>query len=111
MIPKIALLVLICATLIGCGHTPVWHSPSTVPLEANSYKVLGNAEGQDCLWALFGIIPVSNSNDTHQAIANAIASKPGADALVNVTADSFAQSYIIVTKICTRIDGTAVATK
>jgi hypothetical protein len=111
MIRKLSLVVLLSTALVGCGHIPAWHSVSTVPLDANGYEVIGPASGQSCLWTLLGLIPVSTSNDTHTAIAKAIKSKPGADALVNVTADTFAHFYLIVSKSCVKVNGIAVKSR
>ena len=108
MVRKLAIVLSLSISLVGCAHTPHWHSASTIPLAAGGFEVLGPVKGQDCLWLLFGIIPLSNSNETHVAIENAIKAKRGADALINVTADSFRHSYIIVSKACVEVDGTAV---
>ena len=111
MVRKLSIVLSLSITLVGCGHIPHWHSPSTIPLAAGGFEVLGPVKGQDCLWSLLGIIPVSDSSETHVAIERAIKSKPGADALINVTADSFAHFYFIVSKYCIEVDGTAVKSR
>jgi hypothetical protein len=103
-------LVLLAATLLvaGCMHTTGGVAPSNVPLAQGGYTVIGPAYGDDCQWALLGLLPLSGGNETRRAVEQAIAETPGTDALVNVSADTFTQFWIILTRHCTEVHATAV---
>jgi hypothetical protein len=104
------LLVLALSLLVGCTHTSGGVAPSNVPIEPGKYRVLKtDAHGSDCLVALLGFIPVSGGNETRRAVSSALKDAPGADALVNITADSYRQFWILFSKSCTEIHATAVA--
>ena len=74
-----------------------------------TYRVLGDAHGRDCVFHLFGLIPLMGGNTTHEAVSHAIARSPGANALINITADTYWQWWIVVTNTCTEIHATAVS--
>lgn len=111
MLKKLLLVVAVLSLLAGCGHISGGVAPSTIPLAPGSYKEIGPVRGEDCVYYLLGLIPLANGNETKDAVANALAEAPGATALVNVTADTYSQSFIIVSRICTQVNGTAVAPK
>jgi hypothetical protein len=92
-------------------HYPGGIAASTIPLEQGGYEVLGPVKAQDCLWQLFGVIPVTDSNETHVAIAAALAQKPTADALIQVTSDAFSHYYVVVSRTCTEVDAIAVKSR
>lgn len=97
--------------LSGCIHTPVAISASTRPLAPDGYEVLDEVEATDCLWALFGLLPVSSGNHLHGAIRKAIGKADGADALIQVSAETFYQHFIIISRACTQVNGIAVHSK
>lgn len=97
--------------LSGCSHYSGGIAASTTPLAVGSYQTLGQVEGSDCVYSLLGIIPLSDGNETRKAIQDAISQKEGATALIEVTSDTYAQSYIIFGRTCTQVYGVAVAPK
>ena len=86
-------------------------APSTKPIAPGSYTVLGKVRGQDCVYYLLGIIPVTGGNETRSAVADALDKKKIADALVEVTVDGYFQYFIFFSRACTQVYGTAVQTK
>ncbi|MDF1564446.1 MAG: hypothetical protein P1V51_15485 [Deltaproteobacteria bacterium] len=105
---RLLLLGLALLTLGGCFHSAIGMTPSTKPLAPGGYEELGPAKGVDCLWLLFGVLPVSTGNTLQGATKQAIRDRKGADALIQVTADSFFQHYILVARSCTQVEGIAV---
>ena len=71
----------------------------------------GTVHGEDCAYYLLGIIPLSNGNDLHEAIADAMKQKPMADAMIEVTVDFYWQWWILFSRVCTQVHGTAVQSK
>ena len=104
-------LVLVGLLLLGsgCAHQAGGIAPSTIPLEPGGYTVIEDVMGKDCVYYLLGILPLSDGNETHTAVADALSKAEGADALVGVTADSFGQNFIVITRGCTQVFGTAVS--
>lgn len=101
----------VMALLSGCGHITGGTSPSTEPLEPGSYREMGSVRGQDCVGYLLGFIPLSDGNETKMAVADALKRAPGATALIKVTADTYSQHFIVYARVCTQVDGVAVAPK
>jgi len=85
----------------GCFHYPGGIAPSTVPLSQNGYTVLGKVNGEDCVYRLLEIIPISGSNDLRTAVANAMKKKPMTDALIEVTVDAYMHHWILFAYITT----------
>jgi hypothetical protein len=108
---RLASLVLIASlALAACSHAPGGIAPSTTPVAPGGYKVLKtDVEGSDCLVSLLMIVPLSNGNTTHEAIADAIKQVPGANALIDVSSDSYSQIWILWRNTCTVVHGSAVA--
>ena len=104
-------LPLMCLFLSSCGHTTGGVAASTEPLAPGSYRELGWVHGQDCANWILGFIPISNGNETKDAVADAISKKPGATALINVSADTFFQFFFVFTRACTQVQGIAVTPK
>ena len=101
--------VLLSIVLIsGCAHISAGVAPSNIPIAPGTYKELGEVTGIDCAYRLLGIIPISGANETKNALKNAISEASGANALINITADTYSQSYIIFGRTCTQVCGTAV---
>jgi hypothetical protein len=97
--------------LMGCAYITGGVAPSNIPLAPNSYTELGSVRGEDCLYYLLGVIPVNNGNETKDALADALKQKPEATALINITVDTYVMNFIIFSKICTQVNGTAVKIK
>jgi hypothetical protein len=103
--------VLVAILVVGCMHHPAGVAPSTIPLAPGGYTVLGKVRGQDCVYHLLGILPVTGGNETRNAVADALDKKKIADALVEVTVDGYFQYFILFSRACTQVYGTAVQTK
>ena len=95
---------------VGCAHTPGGIAPSTVPIEGRKYIELGPAKATSTAVYLFNFIPVSGSSSLRDAKYAAIRSK-GADALIDVTAESYSQFWIIFAKSTIMVEGTAIRFK
>jgi len=95
--------------LASCAHQTGGVAPSNVPLAPGTYRVLGDTFGRDCVFFLFGLIPLTGGNTTQEAVNRAIAHSPGADALIDISADTYTQWWIVLTNTCTVIRATGVA--
>jgi hypothetical protein len=105
------ILFILFALLSGCIHAPIAITASTKPLSQDGYTVLGSTHGQDCVYHLFAAIPLSDGNELHEAVADAMKKKPYADALIDVTVDYYFQWWILFTRACTQVHGVAVQSK
>jgi|GEM_PF-781700 len=109
MIRKIILSVLLASFLTACAHIPGGIAASNIPLDPNGYITLGDVEGNDCAYSiLLGLIPISDGNETKDAMNDALSKIPGTTALIGITSDSYSQSWIIWSNVCTQVYGTAV---
>jgi len=97
--------------LSACSHISGGISASTVPLSPGSYDELGKVEGNDCSYALLGMIPLSDGNETKDALEDALDIIPDTKALVQVTSDTYSQHWILWSNTCTQVYGTAVTFK
>jgi hypothetical protein len=97
--------------IAGCFHHPGGIAPSTKPLNQNGYTVLGKVEGRDCVYHILGLIPVTDGNELKDAVQDAMKKKPYADALTDVTVDAYWQFFILFSRGCTQVYGTAVQSK
>lgn len=105
----LALLALVVLLLAGaCAHQSGGIAASNVPLDPDGYEVLGDVKGQDCVYYLLGILPLSGSNHTKAAVDAALRRRPGATALVGITSDTYAQTFLVVTRSCILVEATAV---
>jgi hypothetical protein len=93
----------------ACAHYSGGIAPSNVPLEPGQYTVLGETKGQDCVYYLLGLLPLSGSNHTKAALDAAIRRRPGATALIDITSDTYSQTFIVVTRSCIVVEALAVA--
>lgn len=94
---KIPLLASVAVLAVGCTSTmsmPGSMMPSNVPLTQGGYEILNNGQtvsGQATTTSTISALGVredpSQSARMQDAIRNAIAQCPGADALVNITTD------------------------
>ena len=110
MLRKTLISLVFGSTLAACSHTSGGIAPSTIPLDPNNYYTLGEVEGNDCTYALFGIIPLSDGNETKDALDDALSQLPGTIALTQVTSDTYSQYWILWSNTCTQVYGTAVKT-
>jgi hypothetical protein len=104
----LSLTLLAAVGLSGCLHQAVAIAPSSEPLAPGSYDKLGPVSGSDCLWKLLGLLPITSGNTLQGAMRDALEEVPETDALVQVTADSFQQYWILISRECTQVDGIAV---
>lgn len=95
----------------GCMHHPGGIAPATKPLAPGGYKEMGRVRGQDCVYHLLGLIPLTGGNETRNAVADALHTKVMADALVDVTVDGYYQHFIVFSRACTQVYGMAVESK
>jgi hypothetical protein len=106
----VTLLVVFAPVLLaGCSYTSGGIAPSTIPLTPGGYTVLKRVHGRDCQVRILGVLPVSGGNETRRAVESAMGQALGATALVNVTSDTFQQFWVLFTRHCTEIFGTAVS--
>ncbi len=104
----VMIAVLLTMMIAGCVHSTGGVAPSNIPLAPGSYKELAIVGGKDCVYYLFGVIPLTGGNETRTALNRALLSRPGTMALVNVTADTYSQFFIVFSRTCTQVYGTAV---
>jgi hypothetical protein len=93
--------------LCGCAHFPGGIAPSNTPIDGRKYKVIGPASATDSCVRLFCILPISGSNSTRAAVKAAIDSKQ-ADALIDVTVESYTQFWILFSRQVTAVYGKAI---
>ena len=101
-------LTAVLALTAGCVTYPGGVAPSTKPLTPTNYTVLKDVEGEDCMYYLFGLLPISHGNQLKSAVFNAIDSAKGADALIKVTVDRHWEFWGLFGTACTQVQGTAV---
>ena len=112
---KRAIRAMLCgATAIllvaGCSHLPGGISDSTTPIDGREYDELGLVNTTDSRVLLFGFIPISGSNSIRAAMEKAIRAK-GADALIEVTVESYNQFWILFTRDVIKVEGRAIRFK
>jgi hypothetical protein len=107
LMTRIALMPLVCLSLLGCVHQTGGVAPSNIPLEPGSYTELGPTRGNDCRYVLLGLIPITGGNETYSAVQKAIRRRKG-QALVNITADTYSENFIVFSRTCTQVVATAV---
>lgn len=111
MFKKFLFVFSLSSVLYGCSHQSGGISASTTPLTVGSYQTLGHVKGEDCVYSLFGLIPLSGGNETQRAIKQAISQKRGATALIDVTSDTYSQFFLFYARTCTQVYGTAIVPK
>ncbi|NCC51150.1 MAG: hypothetical protein EOM20_08040 [Spartobacteria bacterium] len=107
---KIIGVIVLFSLMGGCASMPGGVAPSSTPIEGREYINLGRVVSGDSSIYLLGILPVSDSNSTRDAIDAAIRSKNG-DAMINITVDTYAQFWILFTRRVTKIDGDVIRFK
>ena len=106
-ISKFFLVLILFSLLSGCAMMPGGIAPSTTPINGRNYTNLGPVTTGDSSIYLLGILPISDANDTRDAIDAAVRSRRG-DAMINVTVDAYTQWWILFTRRVTRIDGDVI---
>lgn len=108
---KLLLLGMLVFAVSGCGHISGGVAPSNIPLTPNSYSELGPVHGESCLYYFLGLIPVTKGNETKDALDDALKQRAETSALINITADTFAQNFLLLSRMCTQVNGIAVKLK
>ena len=100
-------LSVLLATFVGCACKPGGIAASNIPIEGRKFRVIGDTSATDNCVRLFGCIPLSGANVLRTALDRAIR-KRQADALINITVDSYHQNWIIFTRTATSVHGQAI---
>jgi hypothetical protein len=95
--------------LAGCTSAPI----NVAPLPPAKYQVLGKAEGKGCgflglLGTATNVIPMGLNGRVESAYKEALASVPGATALINVTLSEDWAWVVFATQRCTTVRGDAI---
>jgi len=104
---KLSLLSLLVFLLAGCACVSGGISASSTPLNNKPYHTLGYTSATDSRFLLLGIIPLTGGNSTRDALNKAI-KKAGADALIDVTVESYGQWFILFSRIATKVEGIGI---
>jgi hypothetical protein len=107
LVARILLSVIVISLLSGCLYRPGAIAPSNIPLEGRSYRMVGETAATDSAIRLFGILPVSGSNTTRQAMDAAIRKRSG-DALIDITVEHYTQYWILFSRHVTAVRGLAI---
>ena len=104
---KYVALVLAVGAVAGCAHMPAGIAASSTPLEGRPYTVVGHAKQTDSRIMLLGVLPVSGSNNTREALNGAIRSRNG-DALINITVEYVWHFWILWASDITVVEGDVI---
>jgi hypothetical protein len=109
VIKTVAAMGILSAVVLasGCAHTPGGIAASTTPIEGRKYVNLGRVVSTDSRLMLFGLIPLTGSNTTREAIDAAVKGH-GGDAMINVTVESYSQFWFVLTRLVTNVDGDVI---
>ncbi len=91
----------------GCVRIPRTMVSCTEPINGRQFQDLGRTRNTNSKVDLFGIIPISGSNNTRDAIDAAINSK-GGDAMINLVVETYFQNWILFTRFVTSADGNVI---
>lgn len=105
-----AALFVLTAFVAGCAHLPGGIAPSTTPIDGRAYDVLGDAEGTDHRVSLLGLFPISGAN-TIQGAVNKAKKRFDADALIDVTVESYSQFWFLWSNDTIVVRGKAIRFK
>jgi hypothetical protein len=106
-ITRILLGIVVVSLLGGCVRSPGGVAPSNIPLEGRSYRTLGETSSTDSSIWILGILPVTGSN-TIRASLDAAMRKKSADALIDITVESYWQFWLLFIRHVTYVRGTAI---
>ena len=87
---------------VGCACIPGGIASSNTPLHARSYNVIGPTSATDSRIAILGIIPITKSNSTRDAIDKA-KENAHADALIDITVENYTQFFILFSRTVTKV--------
>jgi len=107
IVARVLLPLITISLLSACIYRPGGIAPSNIPLEGRSYHEVGETASTDSAIRLFGILPVSGSNSIREALDAAIRRR-SADALIDITVESYTQYWILFTRSVTAVRGTAI---
>jgi len=96
--------------MVGCSHMPGGVAPSNIPLDGREYEEIGLVNTTDSRVLLFGLIPISGSNSIRNAMRACIIGKR-ADALIDITVESYSQFWILFTRDVIKVEGVAIRFK
>ena len=99
----------LCVVLLssGCSHMPGGIASSTTPIDGRDYRVIGPVSTTDSHVLLFGILPIKGSNAIRPAIQKCLAAR-GADALIEVTVESYTQFWLLFVRNVIKVEGMAI---
>ena len=90
---------------------PEWFGTPAVARDiGREYREVGPVVDSDSSVWLFGILPVSGSNTTREALDAAIR-KRSADALIDITVENYVQFWILFVRYVTSVRGTTIQFK
>lgn len=109
-IKRMVFAALLSSMLAACSSSPTSVAP---PVTNPQYKSLGNTEGSACGSMLLGptslnFIPAGLNSRVATAYDRALANKPGATKLINVTMSEDWTWFLLGTARCVKITGEAV---
>ncbi|MBK7950686.1 MAG: hypothetical protein IPK00_18500 [Deltaproteobacteria bacterium] len=103
------LVPVVLLTIPGCTRMPGGIAPSNIPLAPDGYTRLREVKRSDCKVNLLGLIPVSGSNYTADAMDEALEEVAGAEALIDITVERVSKFFILWSQTCTEVRATAVS--
>ncbi len=98
--------LLIALMMTACSSFPVAIAPSTSPLPPNTRGSIP-AYGSNCQYLLLGLIPISGSLNTQDALDEAKRSAQS-DVLTDVTVEHGYAYYLLFSTHCVRVEGKGV---
>jgi hypothetical protein len=104
---RILLPIVVVPLLWGCIRSPGGVAPSNIPLEGRAYHTVGETGSTDSSIWVFGILPVTGSNTIRESL-DAAMRKRSADALIDITVESYSQFWILFLRHVTYVRGTAI---
>lgn len=104
---RILFPLVVLSLLSGCINSPGGIAPSNVPMDGRTYSVIGETSSTDSSIWILGFIPVTGSNKIRDALGAAMRKKD-ADALIDITVESYTQFWILFVRHVTSVHGMAV---
>jgi len=107
VVTRILLAIVVVSLLGGCVNSPGGIAPSNIPLEGRSYHEVGETGSTDSSIWILGILPVTSSNRIRNCM-DAAMRKRSADALIDITVESYSQFWLLFVRYVTYVQGTAI---
>lgn len=112
-LPGMLMLLLALVAISGCttriGDLTIL---STKNIPAETTIIRENVQGKECANIVLLLIPIGTMNPTIDgAIDDALDKVSGADALIDVTIESYAWTAILFTQSCVTVEGTAISSR